>query len=425
MNPKSRHHMQPTVPTFAALLALVAAVLVFPLALAPRAEAFVYWTGSGAIGRANLDGTGVDESLIDLRRDDPASVAVDARHIYWIQADGIGRANLDGTGVDTEFIPGSIDVDFAPGPALAVDENHIYWTENRFDASTGLYAAYIARAKIDGTGVKRDFIRSIGLVGGVAVDANYIYWREGTQVAVSFPGGAIGRAKIHGTNVDHDFIPTTPLLTEGGGLAVDGEHVYWLDAVGDPNDWLPTIARANLDGTATSESFIAVDPSVMDLAVDDAHVYWPNRTGIARANLDGTTVDESFISRALGNRATSIAVDGRSDRKLAGTASAAKTQRQRGKRIVVKVKVKAKERLTAKARGKIKLNPSYKLKPKAVEVAAGETKTLKLEPKKEAQANKIAGALDEGERAKAKLTVTLTDQAGNSETETLRVRLKR
>ena len=108
-----------------------------------------------------------------------------------------------------------------------------------------------------------------------------------------------------------------------------------------------------------------------------------------------------------------------------GKASVAKAQRQHGKKIVVKVKVKAKERLTAKASGKIKVKPTYKLKPKKVQVAGGKTKTLKLKPKKEGQAKRIAAALKQGEKATAKLTVKLTDHAGNSETEKLSVRLKR
>src|SRR5215216_3624893 len=66
------------------VLALLAALLVLPLALAPRAEAFVYWTDpvNNAIGRANLDGTGVDKRFISGVAI-PGSVAVDARHIYW------------------------------------------------------------------------------------------------------------------------------------------------------------------------------------------------------------------------------------------------------------------------------------------------------------------------------------------------------
>jgi hypothetical protein len=51
-------------------------------------------------------------------------------------------------------------------------------------------------------------------------------------------------------------------------------------------------------------------------------------------------------------------------------------------------------------------------------------RTRPLPPKK-AQAKRIATALKRGEKAKAKVTVKLTDLAGNTETAKLRVRLKR
>jgi hypothetical protein len=404
------------------MLVLLASLLVFSLVLAPRADAYIYWTSDG-IGRANLDGTGVDRSFIDLPRVE-RSVAVDAEHIYWASGgDAIGRANLDGTGVDENFISG-----IAPDH-VAVDADYIYWTEGFFDsASGGLPRGSIARANLDGTGVEREFIRFGYTVGGVAVNDNYIYWREGSPVAISFPGGAIGRASLDGSDVDPDFIPTTPLLTEGGGLAVDAEHFYWLNAVGDPNHSRPTIGRANLDGTAIDESFIddwgyTFDPYPADVAVDDAHVYWPNfdSNTIGRANLDGTGVDQRFIAPGT---ATSVAVDALTDRRVAGKASAKRTQKQKQKKIRVSVRVKAKERLTARASGKIKVNPAYRLKPKRVKLAVGETKTLRLRPKK-AKAKKVARALNRGQKATARLTVKLTDPAANSETEKLRVRLKR
>jgi virginiamycin B lyase len=85
---------------------------------APR---HVYWTNLDAdtIGRANLDGTGVNQSFI-TGASDPAGVAVDATHVYWSNAGTdtgtIGRANLDGTGANQSFITG------ASGPAgVAVD----------------------------------------------------------------------------------------------------------------------------------------------------------------------------------------------------------------------------------------------------------------------------------------------------------------
>jgi hypothetical protein len=70
--------------TLAAVLALLAALLVLPLALAPRAEAFIYWVNNrtGTIGRANLDGTGIAQRFMDvgITRD----LTLDSEHIYWV-----------------------------------------------------------------------------------------------------------------------------------------------------------------------------------------------------------------------------------------------------------------------------------------------------------------------------------------------------
>src|SRR5215467_8700200 len=74
----------------------------------------IYWTDGvpGTIGRANIDGTGVIQNLIE-GGSQPYGVAVDAAHIYWTNilnsstdAGTIGRANLDGTGVNQNFITG-------------------------------------------------------------------------------------------------------------------------------------------------------------------------------------------------------------------------------------------------------------------------------------------------------------------------------
>ena len=73
------------------------------------------WRGV-RIGRANLDGTGVDQNFILVRTNEffdyPCGVAVDGEHVYWAWLNSvlegvgsIGRANLDGTAVDQDFIP--------------------------------------------------------------------------------------------------------------------------------------------------------------------------------------------------------------------------------------------------------------------------------------------------------------------------------
>ena len=46
---------------------LVTFLLVLPLALTPRADAYVYWNSENGIGRANLDGTGVKKGSSSSR----------------------------------------------------------------------------------------------------------------------------------------------------------------------------------------------------------------------------------------------------------------------------------------------------------------------------------------------------------------------
>jgi hypothetical protein len=185
---------------------LCAALFALTLALAPRTEAFVYWVDvdAGTIGRANLDGTGVDQRFIAVV-EPPFAVAVDAAHVYWtnyaagtIGAGTIGRANLDGTGVDRSFITG------AHGPSgVAVDAAHVYWANGGADS--------IGRANLDGTGADHSFIAGPRFPLGVAVDAAHVYWADGVFET-------IGRAELDGTGVDRSFITGADAPV---GVAVD------------------------------------------------------------------------------------------------------------------------------------------------------------------------------------------------------------
>jgi virginiamycin B lyase len=257
------------------LVALTCAIAALCATAAP-AHAYIYWTnyGTGAIRRANLDGTDVNKSFITASSA-PGGVAVDGAHIYWTNgvAGTIGRANLDGTGVDQRFITGANSAG-----AVAVDGAHIYWTNE----STGT----IGRANLDGTGVNNDFMTGAIDAYEIAVDGAHIYW-------IKFKESTIGRANLDGSGVDQSFITSTiPPL----GIAVDGAHIYWSDADG------AAIGRANLDGTGVNQSFIP-GASASAVAVDGAHIYWGNihadytNSGgtIGRANLDGTGANNSFI----------------------------------------------------------------------------------------------------------------------------------
>jgi hypothetical protein len=129
-------------------------------------------------------------------------LAVDGSHLYWASSDGtIGRANLDGTGVNNTFITG------ASRPCgVAVDGAHIYWAS---DAAAGT----IGRAKLDGTGVNQSFITGATFACGVAVDAGHVYWANDGAT------GTIGRANLDGTGVNQSFLTGANFPC---GVAVDG-----------------------------------------------------------------------------------------------------------------------------------------------------------------------------------------------------------
>ena len=108
-----------------------------------------------------------------------------------------------------------------------------------------------------------------------------------------------------------------------------------------------------------------------------------------------------------------------------GSATANRTQKQKGGKIFVKVSVKAEESLDARASGRITVKrKSYRLKVVSKSVAQGRTAPLKLKPARSADAKKIAGFLKKS-RGKAKVVVTLSDDSGNSNKSNLSVTLKR
>jgi virginiamycin B lyase len=279
-----------------ALALAVALAVAGCLCLAAQAPAAVYWTNEagGTIGRANLDGTNIDQSFI-TGANGSSGVAVDGAYLYWTtDLDGtVGRADLGGTNANPSFIPN------ANAPfAVAVDVTHVYWIHA---GSLG-----VARADLDGTNANPSFIPGLNARFGVAVDVTHVYW-------TNFGGGTIGRANLDGTSADQSFITGA-----GGpsGIAVDGTYVYWVNNTGN------TIGRADLDGTNIDQSFITGANYPTGMAVDATHVYWTNvnLSAIGRANLDGTGVDQSFITGA--SVPYGVAVDALAVPTLTTTASA-------------------------------------------------------------------------------------------------------
>jgi virginiamycin B lyase len=282
------------------------------------APVHLYWAnGKTTIGRARLDGTGVEQSFVSGTGRHPCGVALDREHIYWGERLGgkvgspdrggaIGRANRDGSGVNAEFIPTPAH----HGCGVAIAGSHIYWEGWACKIVPGRSCWWapssptaIGRANVDGTGVDDRFIpglaipRSFATAGpcGIAVAGKYIYW---IYAAESRKPVSVGRANLDGTGVNKRFITG---VTPGCGIAVDGGHIYWTNAGFTDT---PAIGRANLDGTGVNQHFIRTAGGACGVAVYHGHIYWGQSTGgfahpsttIGRADLNGSAVNNQFIT---------------------------------------------------------------------------------------------------------------------------------
>jgi virginiamycin B lyase len=295
---------------------------------------YIYWANqTGSIGRANLDGSGVDPSFM-TGVVDPFGVAVDGLYIYWANQTGsIGRANLDGSDPDATFVTGA----HLP-TGVAVDGSYLYW------ANDG--SGTIGRANLDGSSPNQSFVTDAnGIVGlteetpeapsvptsasavagnGEAIVTFTAPFSDGGSAITSYtvtasPGGltATGSSSplavrgltngttytftVTGTNGIGASLPSVPsnAVTPSGVPAL-----YWT-TVGPE-----TIGTANLDGSGFDQNLITGAGTPFAVAVSGQHLYWANGSGgtISEANLDGSDVDPSFVTGATS--AFGVAVDG-------------------------------------------------------------------------------------------------------------------
>jgi hypothetical protein len=273
-----------------------------------------------AIGRSALAGGIEDAQFIPKRA---VGVTVDGSHVYWADPAGgtIGRANLDGTGVDPAFIvppAGECEVEVKEGKQLvfkkvsipstpryvAVDAGHIYWTNSGLIGELGRPApggGTIGRADINGGEVEPDFIcgedstqpgkRLINDPQGVAVNSEHIYWAN--AAALEPVDRSIARAAIDGTEVKWDF--QRPLGNkEPYGVALSATHVYY-DLNEEENN-LGFIARTPLTGGAEESRFVG-EAGLRGTAIEGEHLYWTSQSegSIGRSDLELGNIEKKFI----------------------------------------------------------------------------------------------------------------------------------
>jgi DNA-binding beta-propeller fold protein YncE len=185
-----------------------------------------------------------------------------------------------------------------------------------------------------------------------------------------------------------------------------------------------------------SFAFASSEPgSTFECRLDSAS-FAPCTSPRAYGSLDDD--DHTFRVRAVdgaGNKDGSPAArEFTLDTKVDGVdVDADKKQKIKGSKIKVKVDVEAAEGATADAGGTIevpkghskKKKKSYKLADVSKDLLADTTKTLKLKPKKSKNKRKIADALKDRKKVKAKIEVTISDDVGNEVVKSKTVKLKR
>ena len=187
----------------------------------------------------------------------PWQVAVDGEHIYWANSTSgtIGRANLNGSGVNQQFINTGITMEEGP-EGLAVTPSFIFWgTAGNLDFNL------IGRADIGGTNPIFDLMPN-GLRHQLAVHGESLYWSTGSN--------SIGRAQFDGAN-PISFINNLPTGVPPAGtytqaVAVNYSYIYWTDlftgfigrdrstGIQPPSSWISSTADTHPPGSRSAST---------------------------------------------------------------------------------------------------------------------------------------------------------------------------
>ena len=202
---------------------------------------YIYWADSktSSVGRAALDGSDVNPTFIDPPKG-VGDVAVDDQHVYWTNSFGLGRSDLDGTAIEESLVK-------ALTYGVAVDAAHLFWAWFDYSPTRG----GVGRANINGSGVKQKFIAKKKLFAeDVAVDDAHLWFIQ--QV------GGIGRASLSGKKVKVHFIPGTHV-----GHGDNGLEEIAVDADGTPPETTIKKGPPNRthNSTARFEFAASEDPS--------------------------------------------------------------------------------------------------------------------------------------------------------------------
>jgi hypothetical protein len=228
---------------------------------------WVYWIdGTHGLARTSKRAGGAVTSLRALGAGPTCCgfLAVDAASVYWaVDSEGLPKG-LRRTSKAPPPVPAEdkpdVLVDPSPPACVAVDGDAIYWLRLKHGDDWGRGGWIVRASKRGGPQKIMGSIETPGF-GCLAVDSSNLYLaavnEARREAAVRSVPKAGGREKT-----------IASMVGPGGGLKVDDEHVYWMDAGG--------IVRARKTGGA--RSIVTEKPrrcsAMAGIALDDTHVYF-------------------------------------------------------------------------------------------------------------------------------------------------------
>lgn len=224
-------------------------------------DEYVYFSDSnaGVIRRAGLDGSDVRTLVPSL--DQPMSLALDLQggKLYWVdQGDTakVQRANLDGSGVQDLVVDPVVQHPY--GLVLDPAGQHLYFIDNATDK--------LQRCDLDGSNVTDLKIANLAAPIELALDlsAKKIYWSDLGEDGG--PAASIRRANLDGSSPES--VVTTAnygslAVPLGLDLDVANGKLYFVDG---GSGGTGVIVRANLDGSNVAPLIVGL-PSARGLKV--------------------------------------------------------------------------------------------------------------------------------------------------------------
>ncbi|MCW3016124.1 MAG: hypothetical protein JWO02_3216 [Solirubrobacterales bacterium] len=186
---------------------------------------YLYWgdRNSNRIGRIALNAaSGTSPTFIVTGASAPYGVTVSGTHIYWTQQNSsVGRANLDGTGVNNSFLSS-----FSQSVGITADSSNL-WIG---DASTQQIFRVGLDASGNTTGSPTVIVSGTSRPFSMKTDGTFIYWSNQG-------GGSVGRAALDGSGANQSFITggntlwTAAYVPASTLASISGSTVYYNGSV--------------------------------------------------------------------------------------------------------------------------------------------------------------------------------------------------